>query len=533
MDWRDNAIPAMRLEARFGDRVVPAFCQRPGSIWAMVSEAAARNPDGEALVCGERRMNWRDVVRQSASVAAGLRKIGIGAGDRVALLLGNRIEFVLAMFAAANLGAVTVLLGTRQQKPEIAHVLNDCGAVLLIHEAALSGRLPGADDVPGLRHRLAVDDGDAGSAFSDLADNAPLQGHADVGEQDTAMILYTSGTTGRPKGAMLAHCNIIHSAMIYQACMALTAADRSIAAVPLAHVTGVVANIMSMARCAGTLIIVAEFKAAEYLKIAARERITQTVMVPAMYNLCLLQADFDRHDLGCWRIGGFGGAPMPIATIEQLATKIPGLKLINAYGSTETTSPSTIMPPELTATHIDSVGLPCPGAHIIVVDADGRELPRGEIGEIWIHGGSVIKGYWNNPKATAESFTGGYWHSGDLGSIDAQNFVRVFDRQKDMINRGGLKIYSAEVESVLAAHPGVVESAVIAKPCPVLGERVHAVVVTRGGDVTDEALRAWCAERLSDYKVPETVALTAEPLPRNANGKVVKKQLRDAWSAAR
>lgn len=532
MDWRDYAIPAMRLEARFGDRVVPAFCQRPGSIWAMVSEAAARNPDGEALVCGERRVNWRDVVLQSASVAAGLRKIGIGAGDRVALLLGNRIEFVLAMFAAANLGAVTVLLGTRQQKPEIAHVLNDCGAVLLIHEAALSDRLPDADDVPGLKHRLAFDDGDAGSAFSGLADNAPLQGHADVGEQDTAMILYTSGTTGRPKGAMLAHCNVIHSAMIYQACMALTAADRSIAAVPLAHVTGVVANIMSMARCAGTLIIVAEFKAAEYLKIAARERVTQTVMVPAMYNLCLLQADFDRHDLSSWRIGGFGGAPMPIATIEQLASKIPGLKLINAYGSTETTSPSTIMPPELTATHIDSVGLPCPGAHIIVVDADGRELPHGEIGEIWIHGGSVIRGYWNNAKATAESFTGGYWHSGDLGSIDAQNFVRVFDRQKDMINRGGLKIYSAEVESVLAAHPGVVESAVIAKPCPVLGERVHAVIVSRGSGVTGEALRAWCAERLSDYKVPETVALTAEPLPRNANGKVMKKQLREAWAAA-
>jgi len=531
MDW--IAIPAMRLEARFGDRVVPAFCQRPSSIWAMVSEAAARNPDGEALVCGERRMNWRDVVLQSASVAAGLRKIGIGAGDRVALLLGNRTEFVLAMFAAANLGAVTVLLGTRQQKPEIAHVLNDCGAVLLIHEAALSDRLPGADDVPGLKHRLAVDDGDAGPAFSDLANQAPLRGHADVGEQDTAMILYTSGTTGRPKGAMLAHCNIIHSAMIYQACMALTAADRSIAAVPLAHVTGVVANIMSMARCAGTLIIVAEFKAAEYLKIAARERVTQTVMVPAMYNLCLLQADFDRHDLSSWRIGGFGGAPMPIATIEQLAARIPGLKLINAYGSTETTSPSTIMPPELTATHIDSVGLPCPGADIIVVDADGRELPRGEIGEIWIHGGSVIKGYWNNPKATAGSFTGGYWHSGDLGSIDAQNFVRVFDRQKDMINRGGLKIYSAEVESVLAGHPGVVESAVIAKPCPVLGERVHAVIVTRGSDVSGEALRAWCAERLSDYKVPETVALTSEPLPRNANGKVMKKQLRDAWAAAR
>ena len=183
------------------------------------------------------------------------------------------------------------------------------------------------------------------------------------------MILYTSGTTGRPKGAMLAHCNIIHSAMVYETCMELTSADRSIAAVPLAHVTGVVANIMSMARCAGTLIIVAEFKAADYLKVAARERVTQTVMVPAMYNLCLLQADFDNYDLSAWRIGGYGGAPMPIATIEKLAIKVPGLKLINAYGSTETTSPSTIMPPELTAAHIDSVGLPCPGAHIVVVDA--------------------------------------------------------------------------------------------------------------------------------------------------------------------
>jgi acyl-CoA synthetase (AMP-forming)/AMP-acid ligase II len=189
------------------------------------------------------------------------------------------------------------------------------------------------------------------------------------------------------------------------------------------------------------------------------------------------------------------------------------------------------MPPEWTAEHIDSVGLPCPGADIIVVDADGHELPRGEIGEIWIRSASVIKGYWNNPKASAENFTAGFWHSGDLGSIDARNFVRVFDRQKDMINRGGLKIYSAEVESVLAGHPDVVESAIIAKPCPVLGERVHAVIVTRNG-VGAEALRAWCAERLSDYKVPETIDLTTEPLPRNANGKVMKRQLREAWAAA-
>ena len=532
MDWSHYSIPAMRLEARFGDRVVPAFCERPKNIWAMVSDAALRNPDGEALVCGDRRMTWREVAQQSADVAAGFRRMGLQRGDRVALLLGNRVEFVLAMFGAAHLGLVTVLLSTRQQKPEIAYALSDCGARLLIHEATLSERLPDARDVPDLQYRIPVDDGGSSSALFDSADNAAWHEPADVDEEDTAMILYTSGTTGRPKGAMLAHCNVIHSAMVYEACMALTSADRSIAAAPLGHVTGVIANIMCMARCAGTLIVVAEFKAAEYLKIAARERVTQTLMVPAMYNLCLLQADFDSYDLRAWRIGGYGGAPMPVATIEKLAVKLPGLKLINAYGSTETTSPSTIMPPELTAAHIDSVGLPCPGAQIIVVDADGRELPRGEIGEIWIHGGSVIRGYWNNPKATAESFTGGFWHSGDLGSIDARNFVRVFDRQKDMINRGGLKIYSAEVESVLAGHPAVVESAIIAKPCPVLGERVHAVIVIRDGSVSGETLRAWCAEQLSDYKVPETIDLTAEPLPRNANGKVMKRQLREVWAAA-
>ena len=263
----------------------------------------------------------------------------------------------MILFAAAQAGLVTVLLGTRQQKPEIAYVLTDCGAKLLIHEASLAERVPDAKDVPDLAHRIVVDDDARLSTFSRLADHPPLHEAAEVGEEDTAMILYTSGTTGRPKGAMLAHCNIIHSSMIFASSMELTASDRSIAAVPLAHVTGVVANITTMAACAGALIIAAEFKAADYLKLAARERVTYTVLVPAMYNLCLLQPDFDSYDLSSWRIGGFGGAPMPIATIERLAAKIPGLKLMNCYGATETTSPSTIMPGELTASYIDSVGL--------------------------------------------------------------------------------------------------------------------------------------------------------------------------------
>lgn len=531
MQWSQHAeIKPMRCEQRFGDRVVPLFTDRPPTIWAMVEAAVARNGDGEALVCGAVRLSWRQVADAAARIASGLHAKGLGRGDRLALLLGNRIEFVLTLLAAAKLGLVTVLLSTRQQTPEIAYVLNDCGARLLLHEAALAGRLPAGDVTPELAGRIAVDDDPARSGFAALTDQPVHTDRVEIAEEDTAMILYTSGTTGRPKGAMLAHCNIVHSSMIYEACLGLTAADRSIAAVPLGHVTGVVANITSMVRCAGTLIIMPEFKAGDYLKLAARERVTYTVMVPAMYNLCLLQPDFDSHDLSSWRIGGFGGAPMPVATIERLAAKIPGLRLVNAYGSTETTSPSTLMPPVLTARHLDSVGLPCPGASILVMDADGRELPRGEIGEIWIGGGQVIKGYWNRPDATAESFTAGYWHSGDLGSIDADNFVRVFDRQKDMINRGGLKIYSAEVESVLASHPAVVESAIIARPCPVLGERVHAVVVTRE-PTSSETLRSWCAERLSDYKVPETLIVTPDPLPRNANGKVMKRQLREALTA--
>jgi O-succinylbenzoic acid--CoA ligase len=228
------------------------------------------------------------------------------------------------------------------------------------------------------------------------------------------------------------------------------------------------------------------------------------------------------------RIGGYGGAPMPPATIARCAEQLPQLELMNLYGATETTSPATIMPAAWSASRADSVGLPVACADIVVVDADGRAVGAGESGELWIGGPMVVRGYWNDAQATAREFTAGYWHSGDIGSIDADGFVRVFDRSKDMINRGGYKIYSAEVEAVLIAHPAVVEAAVVARPCPVLGERVHAFVCLReGGDAGAEALRAHCAAQLADYKVPETLAIGHEPLPRNANGKLLKRLLRE------
>lgn len=279
---------------------------------------------------------------------------------------------------------------------------------------------------------------------------------------------------------------------------------------------------------AGCVVIVPEFKAAAFVALLAAERVTHTLMVPAMYKLCLLSEGFDGTDLSAWRVGGYGGAPMPVATIDELSRRVPTLLPLNCYGATETTSPATMMPAGLTREYADSVGVALPAADIRVMDDDGRELPPGETGELWIAGPMVVPGYWANPEATAASFTAGWWHSGDLGSIDAQGYVRVFDRKKDMLNRGGYKVYSVEVENTLMAWPGVVEAAVIGRPCPVLGERVHAVVHAPGVAVDEAMLRAFCAQQLADYKVPESISFSAAPLPRNANGKLMKRLLRDS-----
>lgn len=219
---------------------------------------------------------------------------------------------------------------------------------------------------------------------------------------------------------------------------------------------------------------------------------------------------------------------MPAATIARLAEELPDLRLTNAYGATETTSPATLMPAAATAERLDSVGLPVPCGEVLVMDEAGREVPRGAEGELWLRGPMVVPGYWDDPAATAESFVAGFWRSGDVGSIDSEGYVRVLDRKKEMINRGGYKIYSIEVENTLMGHPDVVEAAVIARTCPVLGERVHAVIFRKHDQVTSEELARHCAGVLADYKVPETFSFRTAPLPRNANGKVMKRALKDA-----
>jgi long-chain acyl-CoA synthetase len=519
--WQDFAVPPMRHEALYGDRIVRCFAERPASLHAMFERARSMRAQHDAIVCEGRRWSYAEAGAAADRLAGAFAAEGIAAGERVLMLMGNRPEFLLVLLALQRLGAIAVPVGVREQRPGLAYIAQQCGAKAIAFDDALADRLPDGAEAPSLALRFAA------SALAALADAAPAPPPAAATQEtDVAVILYTSGTTGHPKGALLTHLSIAHSVLHFQACMGLGPGDRSALAVPASHVTGLIAVIAAMWQVGGAVVVVPEFKAEPFVRLMASERVSHTLMVPAMYQLCLLCDAFGREDLSAWRIGGYGGAPMPVATIDALAARLPGLTLVNAYGATETTSPATMMPAGLTRAHADSVGVALPTAEIRVMDDEGRELAAGETGELWIGGPMVVPGYWANPEATAASFSAGFWHSGDLGAVDAQGFVRIFDRKKDMLNRGGFKIYSVEVENVLMAWPGVAEAAVVGKPCPVLGERVHAFLYAPGIGADDAALRRHCAERLADYKVPESFSWSAEPLPRNANGKLMKRVLR-------
>lgn len=523
--WGPGA-PPMRYETHFGDRVVRCYTDRPPSVYAMFLEAVGRNPTGDALVCGDRRLTWAALEGLVARRASALARRGIVSGDRVALLLHNGLELPMTLLALARLGAIGVPLSDRSKASELRYILNHCEAVTLLFEPSLESEVPVDDDVPTLRLRLPADRWQAEVRET----GEPAIPPALVEEDDVALIMYTSGTTGHPKGAMVTHLNLVHVALQYEYCMGLTMSDRSIVAVPMSHITGIAAHLATVVRCASTLIVIDTFKAAAFLALAARERMTHTVLVPAMYTLCLLDPHCATCDLSAWRVGGYGGAPMPSATIAALGQRLPRLSLMNCYGSTETVAPVAMMPPGETAQHADRVGRAIPGSEFIVVDDDGCQVAPGTPGELWMSGPTLVRGYWKNPEATRASFTSGFWHSGDVGSMTAEGLIGVHDRKKDMINRGGYKVFAIEVENVICAHPAVVEAAIVAKPCPVLGERVHAFVTPRAGTASPELLselQAFCAERLSDYKVPESFTLLAEPLPRNINGKVLKRALRE------
>lgn len=529
-NWPAKVMDLISVEAHFGRTGIKCFSNRPSDLNAMIRQTVAQNPDGEALVCDDLRLTYRQLDDQVASVAAGLAGLGLTKGDRVALLLANGPEFLIVLLASLRIGTIAVPINVREQTPELKQILNDCGATVLFHDAAIAEKLPTAGDLPTLLHRLSVGGAVAGSqTYEALGASDASLAPIEVDEEETAVILYTSGTTGQPKGAMLTHLNIIHSAMHFELCMELGAKERSLLAVPASHVTGLVATLFTMLRTGGCSVIMRAFKAEEFLALAAREKVTQTLMVPAMYNLFLLRCDIANHDLSNWRIGGYGGAPMAESTIRELTEKLPDLTLVNAYGSTELTSPGTILPLGLGSERSDSVGIAVPCGEIRIVNAQGQNAEPGEHGEIWIKGPMVVAGYWNNVEKTAQEFQEGFWKSGDIGSRDAQGFVCLHDRKKDMIIRGGYNIYSAEIENALTAHKHVIECAAIGQPDPVLGEKLHVFVHSSDPLLDAAMVKAHCAAHLADYKTPDFVTFSADPLPRNANGKIIKKTLRDMF----
>jgi long-chain acyl-CoA synthetase len=465
--WFDRSVvPPTRYELHYDGRMVRCFVDRPLSVHAMLEAAVASCPEGLALICGEESVTYAKLDELVGKVAGGLSAIGVGKDDRVAMVVANSIEFVVLRFAIARLGAISVPLNIRHQLAENRHIIEDCAAKVVVHEADLADKVPTPHTLACVQHVIALHRDGRGIPLAGLLHYASVLTATPVEEEETATILYTSGTTGRPKGAQLTHFSIAHSVIHYTWVMGLTDKDRGMLAVPMSHVTGLVALIDTMVHCKGALVIMSAFKASEFIDLAARHRTTFTVIVPAMFNLCLLAANFEGADLSAWRVSGYGGAIMPEVTLERIAEKLPQLKLVNCYGSTETTSPAVFMPPEEAVARKEYVGLTVPCGHVTVMDFDGVEVPYGSPGEIHIGGAMVAPGYFNDPEATTREFKAGYWKSGDLGIMDAKGYIRVIDRIKDVINRGGYKIFASEVEYVLLDHPAIVEVAVVAKPCP-------------------------------------------------------------------
>lgn len=490
-------------------REVRVYPQRPRRLESILVESTKSFGDKDSLVqIGGARLTYAELADKVERLAAWLQKRGIRPGDRVALALGNTVFFPLWSLATLRAGAVVLPVNLRLHPEEVSVILADslpklvvAGEEALHLSSALSSyTVVKAEEVEG--------------------ENAPRVEEG-FSEDDPAFLIYTSGTTGRPKGVILTHFNVIHSLLHYREVFGTVPEDRTLVAVPLFHVTGLIGQFLHMLLVGGTSVLLPKYQTETFLDALEREGITFTFAVPTIYAF-LLAHGLAGRSLSSWRLAAYGGAPMPLAVLQGLRETLPDLDLRNAYGATETASPATLMSASQTERKPLSVGKPVPKGEIRIAEPG----PDG-VGEILIGGPMVTPGYYNRPEEIARSFTEeGYWRSGDLGYLDEEGFLFVVDRLKEVINRGGEKIYSQEVENVLYQHPGVLEAAVVGIPDPVFGERVKAVVVPRPGvDLSPEELQRFIGERLAHYKVPEEIEFR-KSLPRNAGGKVLKGLLR-------
>jgi long-chain acyl-CoA synthetase len=498
-------------------------------IFEMLRASALRLPDKRALICDGEEISYKALEEKSLSLACRLQKSGVKKGNRVALLFPNCNEMVIAYFACAAIGAVSVPLNNRLTANDLIYIINDCGAFLLIAGYQfweISRQI--IPDLPSVKEIIYAGPKKKEGAlyFADLVAEKQNPEQPPISADDPAVIMYTSGTTGLPKGAIMSHRNIFTNARNCGASLNYRESDITLVVVPLFHVTGLNSQLVAFIFIGGTCVIMKEYKTAAVIEAIEKYRITALFMVPTIYILMLINETLPEKDISSVRLAAYGGAPMDKETVIRLRERF-GMDLYNAYGLTETSSLTTVLPACDAVRKAPSVGLPVSGVSVKTIDSEGRELKPGETGELLIRGPNVIKSYFNRPEATQKSIIDGWLHTGDLARIDDEGYVYVVDRLKDMIVRGGENIYSIEVESALNSHYKVLESAVVPGPHPVFGEVVKAfVVLMPGEDATELELIDYCRRNIADYKVPVGIVFLNE-LPRNPGGKVVKNRLRE------
>jgi long-chain acyl-CoA synthetase len=526
------------------------FKNTPPSLRSLFDLARTRG-DQTFLVYEDESWSWAETMRHVDALAAALvHRFGVAPGDRVAIAMRNYPEWIIALAAITSVGGVAVSLNAWWTADELDFGLRDSGSRVLVADPERAERAVATLSALGIRTIAVRSGGAALPAGAERYEDAIVLGapmpdvaidpHAD------ATILYTSGTTGRPKGAVSTHHAVL-SALLCFGCQAAVRAmldpetrqqkkypTSFILAVPLFHVTGCVAVMLSCVAAGCKLVIMHKWNAERALELIERERITNFVGVPTMSWDLLESPDFARRDTSSLKAVGGGGAPAPPELVRRIdrgfRNGAPGI----GYGMTETNAygPQNAGPDYLRRP--TSCGRTVPVVEIRVADERGAALPPGAVGEIWFRGPNLIRGYWNRPDATAETIVGGWLRSGDLGRIDDEGFLYIQDRVVDMVLRAGENVYCAEVEAAIYEHPAVYEAAVFGLPHQRLGEEVVATVYLKpGAQLATDELQKHVRERLAAFKVPSVIDFAAEPLPRNASGKILKRQIRDALAAVR
>ncbi|MFF5403699.1 long-chain fatty acid--CoA ligase [Streptomyces misionensis] len=493
------------------------------SVAAILAENARRRPAKTALVEGDRRLSFGAAWQTALAQAGALTGLGIRPGDRVALMAPNTAEFPLAYYAIAAAGGVVVPVHLLLSAGEVEHVLKDSGASLLLVHPAQAGTGRAAADAVGVRVVTL------GEEFERLAAEAePPASYVTRAADDPAVILYTSGTTGVPKGAVLSHFNLVMNATVcaFDA-NDIRSDDIALGALPLFHAFGQTVSLNSTWRAGATLVLLPRFDAARAIELMVKEDVNTFHGVPTMF-VALAGAAADAGVLPELRVCISGGASLPVAVLERFEAAF-GARIYEGYGLSETSPTATVNQPVF-GTKVGTIGHPLWGvdAEIARAEVEGRIelLPPGELGEVVIRGHNVFSGYLGRPEATEEALVDGWFRTGDLGTKDEQGFLRIVDRKKDVIIRGGYNVYPREVEEVLVRHPAVAQVAVIGLPDELHGEEVCAVVVPVPGSALDAAaLTEWSKEHLGRHKYPRRVEVTDE-LPLGPSMKVLKRELR-------